>query len=160
MELIIETTTDQLCYDLLIEEVQKDIPDNVQKLLRRPRVRQQMKEQCGSKAFLLPAKLKFPIMRPDSKDCKPDCKLLLAAYLRANQWTRKKPEYAKLAEKAKKLYLENKCQANIGVKLEESVTKGQILDLDTVITILENGLEEENTKTIADLALESVQNIL
>jgi len=160
MDLIIETTSDKLCYDTLIEEVTKSVPDNVQKLLKRPRVRQEMKDRCGDKAFLIPSKLKFPIVDPTSDDCKPDCRLLLAAYLRANQWKRKNPSYNEIAKKAKELYNKNKCQLNIGVKLEESVAHGQILELDTVIDILENGLEEQNASKMSDIVMESVKTLL
>ena len=159
-EIIIETTSDEVCYDKLIEEVNKSVPDSVQKLLKRPRVRQELLDRCGNDAFLIPDKLKFPIVRPDDNSCKPCCQLLLAAYLRARQWHKKRPEYTKIAEKAKELYSKNKCDIRIGVKMEEDISHGQILDLDTVLEMLDGGLEAQNTSSLVDIVKQVVSSTL
>lgn len=62
---------------------------------KRGRERNLMKKQCGSKCFLQPKNLKFPVCKSsrgrfgktsNKASCKPDCRGLLSAYRRAQQW--------------------------------------------------------------------------
>jgi len=115
----------------LIEEIVRPLLKKEEKmLLRRPSIRKKMLERCGKKAFLVPEELKFPIVSPLSKDCEPDCRLLFAAYLRANEWKKKKPEYAKVAEKAKELYMKHKCANKIKIHIgENALTAEEFMEL-------------------------------
>lgn len=62
---------------------------------KKGKEREQLFMKCGSKSFLSPKNLKFPVM---TKDCKYSPKGLQAAYNRAKQWN-----YTKIAAKAKSL---------------------------------------------------------
>lgn len=46
--------------------------------------RRKMMEKCGSKCFLLPSKLKFPIC--DKNTCRVNCKGIVAAKVRSGEW--------------------------------------------------------------------------
>jgi hypothetical protein len=72
------------------------------KKLKSQKSRRQMREICGDKAFLIPEKLKFPIMIP-GKNCDINKKLLHAAYVRARQFQSRKPGYREIALKAKNM---------------------------------------------------------
>lgn len=48
-------------------------------------VRISLRKRCGSKAFLIPSKLKFPVMRSRGP-CRYDCKGIMAAYKRSRQY--------------------------------------------------------------------------
>jgi hypothetical protein len=115
----------------IIEEIRRPLLSKEEKmLLRRPTVRREMLKRCGKKAFLIPEELKFPIVSPLSKNCEPDCRLLFAAYLRANEWKRKKPEYEKVAQKAKEMYLKMGCANKIKVQLgENEMTVEEFMEL-------------------------------
>lgn len=55
---------------------------------RSPRTiteRRQLRARCGTKAFLLPAKLKFPVVPKRGPGCAVDCQGLRAAKARAAQ---------------------------------------------------------------------------
>ena len=58
--------------------------------------RRKLMERCGEGAFLEPKKLKFPIVPAKSKVCKPSCKGIESALVRAKQ--NKHPSAAKKAE--------------------------------------------------------------
>jgi hypothetical protein len=47
--------------------------------------RRNLKSKCGSKCFLSPRDLKYPICSKNTKSCKPDCRGLLAAKIRSSQ---------------------------------------------------------------------------
>lgn len=64
--------------------------------------RRTLKSKCGSKCFLMPGKLKFPICAKHS--CKKDCKGITSAYVRARQW-----KYPEVAKKAKSLMKSMRC---------------------------------------------------
>ena len=67
--------------------------------------RRALAEKCGiDKAFLLPDQLKFPIMGKRSRTCKPDCRGLLTAIRRADQY-----EYPTVARRARALARKAKC---------------------------------------------------
>lgn len=120
MEMIIEKTLQDVSekdiYDQILEEINNKIDDRLKKRLQSKIFRRQMLEKCGKKAFLLPNQMKFPIMNPDT--CEIDCKLLYAAYVRARQWSGKTPGYREIANKAKELLRETKCDKKIAVHLE------------------------------------------
>ena len=74
--------------------------------------RHQMYKKCGAKCFLMPNKKtpgesKFPIC--PKRSCKPSCKGVLSAYIRARQWRKKNPKYSKVAKKANRLYSKHRC---------------------------------------------------
>lgn len=60
------------------------------KFPRKGRERKLLRDQCGSKCFLEPSKLGFPICKAYRKrsisKCKPDCSGLISAYRRSRQW--------------------------------------------------------------------------
>ena len=78
------------------------ISDTIHKKLNSQKLRKQMLEKCGDKSFLIPEKLKFPIMIP-GEDCKINKKLLHAAYIRARQFQSRKSGYREIALKAKSM---------------------------------------------------------
>jgi hypothetical protein len=78
------------------------LSNNIHKKLKNQKLRKQMLEKCGDKAFLLPDKLKFPVMIPGG-NCKVNKKLLHAAYVRARQFQSRKPGYREVALKAKSM---------------------------------------------------------
>jgi len=142
---IIELSLEEALVDpeaTILEAVSQKLPTDLKKKLRKPSMRREMIEKCGKKAFLIPEELKFPVMDPDT--CKYDCRLIYAAYVRANQWKKKHPHYASVAEKARRLYEKNKCDLRIGVKINET---DEILELsqfaEYIMTLNEDDL---NTK--------------
>ena len=134
MEIILEHKIEELKnpFDILIEEVERKIPEDLKRQLSNKVVRRNMLQKCGNKAFLLPDQLKFPIMDP--RTCKLDCRLLYAAFLRANQYKGKKPGYSELVLKIKELFQNNGCSRQIGIHLEGS---DEIIALDHFIEFLE-----------------------
>jgi len=69
--------------------------------------RELLLKKCGKKCFLRPSNLGFPvcpILKNNYKDCKKDCRGLLAAKIRARQW-----KYNSIANKAQKLAIKEKC---------------------------------------------------
>lgn len=68
--------------------------------------RKSLYKSCGKKCFLKPnhkspGKSKFPICRKGSRNCKENCKGLLAAFIRARQFRKKVPSYNRVAKSAK-----------------------------------------------------------
>lgn len=51
---------------------------------RIPSERKALMKKCGSQCFLMPSAMKFPICAKSS--CKPDCRGLYSAKVRAAQW--------------------------------------------------------------------------
>jgi hypothetical protein len=81
--------------------------------------RERMLKRCGDSCFLMPnrkspGKSKFPVCAVGS--CKKDCKGVLSALIRAQQWKHKHPSYAKAAKKARSLYGKHKCGKQSGKK--------------------------------------------
>ena len=64
--------------------------------------RRKMLEKCGSKCFLLPSKLKFPIC--DKNTCKVNCKGVVAAKVRAGEW-----KYKGVQKKANRMINSRSC---------------------------------------------------
>lgn len=48
--------------------------------------RRSLYKRCGSKCFLEPKDLKYPICSRSSKSCKPDCRGITSAYVRSRQY--------------------------------------------------------------------------
>lgn len=70
--------------------------------------RKTMLSKCGSKCFLLPTKMKFPICSKNT--CKLSCKGIVSAKIRASQW-----KYRDVAKQADRLIQRKKCtQASRG----------------------------------------------
>jgi hypothetical protein len=80
------------------------IAESVKEKLHSTKTRDEMKEKCGEKGFLDPKNEKYPIVKPGSSSCEPDCKLVHAAYVRAKQW-----KATDIAERAQQLY-KTKCE--------------------------------------------------
>ena len=119
MELLIESA-DALVEnfdDVLEETIKAVLPDRIKTYLSRKSNRNLMLEKYGDKAFLIPDKLKFPVVDP--KSGKPHCGLIYAARIRAKQFASRKPGYREIANKAEELYKENKCSTKVHVQLRE-----------------------------------------
>jgi len=132
--------------DAILEAVSRKLPVELKKKLRKPTLRREMLQKCGKKAFLIPEELKFPVMDPDT--CQYDCRLIYAAFVRANQWKKKNPRYTEVAEKARKLYEKNKCDLKIGVHIRET---DEIVELsqfaEYVMTLVEDEEMINNNKS-------------
>jgi hypothetical protein len=126
---------------LLTEKVSFAVPDSVKELLDKKEVRERMKKDIGSVAFLDSEKLKFPVYNPENG--KIDCKLIYAAFLRANMWASKKKDndeelfeyYNEIRNKAKDLYKKNKCGDKLKINLkftDEMTNESSSVDLDLV----------------------------
>jgi len=111
----------------IFEDVKHQIPKITKKLISGKINRKSLLEKFGKDAFLLPKKLKFPVINPQTG--KYDCKLLYAAYVRARQYSDKIPEYVDIANKAKKLLEQNKCSMNIAIEgITESIDLSFLLE--------------------------------
>lgn len=64
--------------------------------------RRALKSKCGSRCFLIPKELKFPICT--SRSCKVSCKGLVSAKVRAAQW-----KYKDAYKKASRMLERKKC---------------------------------------------------
>ncbi len=62
--------------------------------------RRVMKKKCGSRCFLLPSKLKFPIC---DEDCSINPRGVIAAKIRSRQWRSKSKSYKQVTVKADRL---------------------------------------------------------
>jgi len=102
-------------YDILYEKIMNKLPADVRNKINRKSVRNEM----SNDSFLIPGEKKFPIKKPGSKEY--DCKLIYAAYIRAKQWSKKKPQYAKVATMAKNLFNKNKCTNKLHLNIKEDV---------------------------------------
>ncbi len=117
--------------DLIITEINKQlISDTIRKSISTPKKRQLIYEKYGKKAFLLPDKLKFPVINPQTG--KYDCNLIYSARLRAKQYINN-PGYREIAKKAEELFREHKCTNRINIHLKESK---EIIDLNQLIDLI------------------------
>jgi len=131
-------------YDILYEKVMNKLPTDVKEKINRKSVRTEMPDD----AFLIPGDKKFPIKRPGEKEV--DCKLIYAAYIRAKQWSSKKPQYEKIASTAKNLFNKNKCATKLHLQIEESFSLDD-KNLKQILNLLENENEKVDDKTKDDL---------
>ncbi len=106
------------------------LPTNIQKQISKASTRNEMLEKYGNKAYLLPEKLKFPVVSPDTGEY--NCKMIYAARARALQYAGRKPEYKDIAKKAENLYNQLNCSQKMNVKLNE-----EIMDIVEFLQILE-----------------------
>lgn len=85
--------------DIIFEDLGKIKPmsQDLKKEIRKESTRDEMSDS----SFLIPEKKKFPVKNPNTGEY--DCSLIRAAFIRANQWKNKKPEYAEVARKAEML---------------------------------------------------------
>ena len=84
-----------LCLTTIFEEQEiKPMSQELKTEIRKDSTREKMDDS----SFLLPEKKKFPVKNPKTGNY--DCSLIRAAFIRANQWKSKKPEYAQVAAKA------------------------------------------------------------
>ena len=113
--------------DVLEESIKKILPESIKNFLSSKSKRELMREKFGDKAFLIPKKLKFPVVDP--KTGKPHCGLIYAARIRAKQFQGRKPGYREIANKAEELYKKNNCDAKIHVQLKESESVVELGDL-------------------------------
>jgi hypothetical protein len=118
-------------FDQIIEEVEKKIPDEIKNKVMSPAMRRQLFEKHGEKAFLFPEKMKFPVIDPNTGNY--DCRLLYAAYLRANQHKKSFPEYNEVVQKAKELFKINNCFNSVGIKIEGE----SVIDIESFIYLFE-----------------------
>jgi len=72
---------------------------------KNQRSRRSLRKRCGPKCFLMPKQFKYPICSRFSRTCKPDCRGLLSAIIRASQ--NKKP---KLIKKARRIARKSRCK--------------------------------------------------
>lgn len=124
-------------FDLLYEKAMNTLPDSVQKQLSRTSVRKDM----PSDSFLLPSERKFPIKRPGSSKIDPG--LVYAAYVRAKQWSKQKPEYGKVAAQAKEMFINAGGPSKLKIKLESFDPEN--IDLKQVVTLLNNTNKLDST---------------
>lgn len=73
----------------------------------RGRERNALFKRCGSKCFLQPSTLGFPICTAKSTKCKPDSRGVLAALARAREW-----KYNTVATKARRIAKKMKLKWN------------------------------------------------
>lgn len=76
--------------------------------------RKALMKQCGPKAFLNPLQLKFPVVAQGDKTCKPDCRGVQSALVRARQWS-----YKRTAAKAEKMLTDLKCPSRAGLLIKK-----------------------------------------
>jgi len=87
--------------------------------------------------------LKFPVKYPvldrsgNVKKCEYHCGLIIAAYYRANEWKKKKPEYEKVAEKAKELYKKLKCDEDKKLPVHIRLNEQYIPDDIAIFTLVD-----------------------
>ncbi|MFW6242554.1 MAG: hypothetical protein ACOC2W_00175 [bacterium] len=102
----------------IMESIRNTLPNDFKKYYASQKNRKETLIKYGKKAFLMPDRLKFPVVNPNTG--KNDCRLIYAAYLRANQWSKKKPEYNDIAKKAKSLYDDLNCSNKIKIHIQDS----------------------------------------
>ena len=90
----------------------KLISKSARKSISKKSSRQKLKEKFGSKAFLDPENLRYPIY--DSKGL--NCGMVYSAYIRAKQHHENK-----IAEKAKNIFKRNGCEDRIHRKIREEL---------------------------------------
>jgi hypothetical protein len=124
-------------YELLYEKSMVAIPEDMQKTLRSQQARKNMSDD----SFLIPSERKFPIKDP--KSGKIDCRLIYAAYIRAKQWEKKKPQYSKIASNAKDLFKEHGCSKLLNLNLESKFASLSPDDRKTIELIREDLLHDD-----------------
>ncbi len=119
--------------EVLTEVIKKIIPKTIKQKLSSKKNRNLMLEKYGKDAFLLPSQLKFPVKNPDTGEY--DCSLIYAARIRAKQYAGIKPGYREVADKAEKLYKQNKCDIKLNIRIHDNEDAYNI-DLENLIEVL------------------------
>jgi hypothetical protein len=124
-QLIEDQNYEEQLATIILDASKKIIPSNLKTFLSRKSNRKKMLDQFGSKSFLMPDKLKFPVVDQSGNIHKG---LVKAAYMRARQHG-----YTDVAAKAKDMMQE--C-GEIDIKI--SVTEhAQTYEIDDLLNILE-----------------------
>jgi hypothetical protein len=74
------------------------------------------------------------IMNPDTG--KPDCGLIYAARIRANQYRGTKPGYREVAARAEKMFKSNHCETKIHIQIHDGTEEKLDIDLANLMEIL------------------------
>lgn len=119
-------------HETVLEAVSRSLPKKIKEHLNSKQNREDMLKKYGKDAFLMPDKLKFPIIDPHTGE--KDCRLIYAAYVRARQWMDQIPEYKDIASKAKNLYDKQNCSNKINISINESDIT---IDLSMFVTTFE-----------------------
>lgn len=114
--------------ELVLQEIANLLPDNFKKYLQSTDNRKKLLEKYGSKAFLLPEQLKFPVVDPFTGEY--HCGLIYAARLRAIQHN-----YPDVSKQASELYNKSKCSNRINIKIHEHEDVNYSLEL--IVSLLE-----------------------
>jgi len=111
------------------------IPIELSNKISSKRDRKLLLDTYGESAFLLPKKLKFPVINPNTGDF--DCSLIYAARIRLRQYSQTKKEYKELIDKADALAYKNNCNIKIPIQIydEESndVIDFNLLDIVEIL---------------------------
>jgi len=106
----------------LIQEVVSKMPDSMQKEIRSTKWRKDQMRKYGTKVFLDPVAMKFPVMW----NGKYDCRMIHAATIHAAMFSKEgsslnKPKYYQgIMAKAKVVYAKNKCENDVKIKVQEN----------------------------------------
>lgn len=125
-----------MLWNTLTESIQNTLPKDFKKFYQSSKNRKEILIKFGKKSFLMPEKLKFPIVNPETG--KYDCRLIYAAYLRSLQWSKKKPEYVEINKKAKSLYDEFNCSNKIKVHIQDTQID---MDIEQFMNIFDTVIE-------------------
>ena len=131
--------TDQLVNDdkldqLITEVLKKLIPKELSEKISSKKNRRKLLDEYGDQAFLIPKKLKFPIINPDTGQF--DCSLIYAARTRLRQYSDLKLGYKELIESADLLAYENNCNIKIPIQIQdnEELINIDLLDIIEALT--------------------------
>jgi hypothetical protein len=133
--LVVETehlVDDEERDEIITEAIKMIISQGIKSKISSRKNRQKMLENFGEDAFLLPTKLKFPIMNPTTGEY--DCSLLYIAMIRTKQYSGIKTGYRELHQKAKRLFNENGCQNKFIVRIHDNIEPTD-LDLADIVEI-------------------------
>jgi hypothetical protein len=106
--------------DVITEIVKQIIPASVRGKISSKRDRQLLLEKFGSKSFLDPNNLKFPVINPTTG--KYDCSLIYAAKIRSKQYLGLRPGYREIYNKASELFKRHHCGEKLHIKIQEGDT--------------------------------------
>lgn len=123
--------------NIVLEAIDRTLPKSIKEFYQKKSNREVMLKKYGNNAFLIPDKLKFPIINP--KTGEKDCRLIYAAYIRAKQWSDKTPQYKTISEKARKMYEKLNCSNKIKINIQDSEI---VLDLDAFVTTFDTTIKE------------------
>lgn len=127
-------------YTEIFEAIDKEIPESIKEKLKSDKIRKEMLKKYKDKAFLDPKNLRFPVVNPDTG--KFDCRLIYAAYIRSSIHASKggsnkqpKEYYENIKIKAKDLYMKQKCDDKIKIKLSKEDIEIGLMELEYIFEI-------------------------